>query len=164
MTAHFTFVPFPLEYTHPMSSTLPPKLENVVNAFAHAPKSLRLQALLEYSKKVPALPPRFSEHRDQLEQVHECQSPFFLATEVENNKVHLFFEAPPEAPTVRGFAGILLEGLEDATPEEVLNVPDDFYREMGLAELITPMRLRGMNAILNRLKGQLKTAGYHATA
>ncbi len=139
---------------------LPLKLQNVIKMFAASPKALRLQALLEFSKKVPPLPAKYADNREGLEQVHECQSPFFLASEVNDGKVSLFFEAPPEAPTVRGFAGILLEGLNGATPLEVLNVPDDFYTNMGLSELITPMRLRGMNAILQRLKHQMRVAGY----
>ena len=48
----------------------------------------------------------------------ECQSPLFLAVELERPAadgdavVHLYFSAPAEAPTTRGFAGILHEGLE----------------------------------------------------
>ncbi|GEM47778.1 SufE family protein [Deinococcus cellulosilyticus] len=136
-------------------TALPPKLEAVVNMFQKSPKAFRLQALLDFSKRVPPLPERLQADHDQMEQVHECQSPFFLFSEVEDGKVHLYFDAPQEAPTVRGFAGILLEGLQGATPEEILNVPDDFYFNMGLSELITPMRLRGMGAILTRLKKQL---------
>lgn len=38
----------------------------------------------------------------------------------------------------------------------MLEVPSDFYAEMGLGEVVSPMRLRGMNAILNRLKRQIR--------
>jgi len=135
---------------------LPEKLQNIVKLFRSAPKPLRLQVLLEYSKKLPGLPERYQNHPELLEPVPECTSPFFLVTEVENGKVDMFFEVPAEAPTVRGYAGILREGLEGATPEEVLSVPDTFYMDMGLSELITPMRLRGMGAILHRLKNQVR--------
>ena len=87
----------------------------------------------------------------------ECQTPFFLATEVdEDRRVHVFFDCPKEAPTTRGFAGLLHAGLEGATVEEVLDTPDDFYTRMGLAEAISSLRLRGMGAILHRLKRQLR--------
>lgn len=116
-----------------------------------------MQALLAYSKKVPPLPEEFAEDRSKLEQVHECQTPFFLAAKVdEDDRVHLFFDAPEEAPTVRGFAGILREGLEGASTEEVLGVPPDFYATMGLETVVSPMRLRGMGAILGRLKRQVQ--------
>jgi len=92
-----------------------------------------------------------------MEQVVECQTPFFLATELDaDRKVHLWFDVPAEAPTTRGFAGILREGLEGAGAEEVLGTPNDFYEELGLAEVISSLRLRGMSAILFRLKRQVE--------
>jgi cysteine desulfuration protein SufE len=100
-----------------------------------------------------------------MEQVVECQTPFFLATQVDEDRtVHVFFDCPPEAPTTRGFAGLLSEGLEGATVEEVLDTPDDFYTRMGLAEAISSLRLRGMGAILHRLKRQVREAAEAAPA
>ena len=127
-----------------------------MDAFRHAPKPLRLQLLLEYADKVPELPPRIADDRSTLERVHECQTPFFLATEVDaDGVVALHFDAPEEAPTTRGFAGILSEGLAGESAEAILAVPDDFYTGMGLAEVISPLRLRGMSAIVHRLKRQV---------
>jgi cysteine desulfuration protein SufE len=136
---------------------LPASLQRTVDLFAGAPKELRLQALLEYSRRVPPLPDRLAGHRDRMEQVVECQTPFFLATELDDDgQVHLFFDVPAEAPTTRGFAGILASGFEGATAEEVLTTPDDFYERMGLTEVISGLRLRGMSAILFRLKRQVR--------
>lgn len=140
----------------------PPKLQRIVQLFAGAPKDLRVEALLEYSRKLPPLPPHLEGNQGAMEQVEECQTPFFLATEVDDERrVHLFFDCPPESPTTRGFASILAEGLEGATVEEVLDVPNDFYTQMGLAEAISSLRLRGMGAILGHLKRQVRE---HATA
>ena len=136
--------------------SVPPRLQEIVELFAAAPRELRVQALLDYSNRVPPLPVRYAEHRELLEQVHECQTPFFLASEIdEAGAVHLWFDCPPEAPTVRGFAGILYAGLEGETVETVLAVSPDFYRGMGLSEVVSVLRLRGMGAILARLKRQL---------
>jgi cysteine desulfuration protein SufE len=134
----------------------------VVEEFAELPRELRLEALLDYSRRVPPLPPALAGNRDAMEQVHECQTPFFVASEVaEDGAVSLWFDAPPEAPTTRGFAGILAVGLNGASVEEVLAVPDGFYAEMGLHEVVSPLRLRGIGAILARVKRQLRA---HATA
>jgi len=132
-------------------------LQRIVDLFGSAPKDLRLQALLEYSRKVPPLPERYADHPELLEQVPECQTPFFLATEVDaDQRVFLHFQVPAEAPTTRGFAGILYSGLNGASAEEILETPDDFYMKMGLGEAISSLRLRGMGAILGRLKRQVK--------
>ncbi|MHA0042013.1 SufE family protein [Deinococcus sp. PEB2-63] len=136
---------------------LPEKLQSIVTMFRSAPKPLRLQALLEYSKKLPGLPEKYLEHPEFLQPVPECTSPFFLVTEQdEQGGMHLYFKVPEEAPTVRGYAGILHEALDGAQPEEILSIPDQFYMDMGLTELITPMRLRGMGAILMRLKNDVR--------
>ncbi|MEJ2546681.1 MAG: SufE family protein [Gemmatimonadota bacterium] len=136
---------------------VPPRLQEIVDQFAAAPRDLRVQALLEYANRVPPLPARYAEHRELLEQVHECQTPFFVAAEDDGEGgVQLWFDCPPEAPTVRGFAGILHAGLAGETAESILSVPQDFYRTMGLSDVVSVMRLRGMGAILARLKRQLE--------
>jgi cysteine desulfuration protein SufE len=132
------------------------ELQRIVDLFAGAPKELRGQALLEYSRKLPELPPELAAHRELLEQVPECQTPFFLRTELDDSqRVTLHFDVPPESPTTRGFAGILWSGLNGAPAETVLETPNDFYMKMGLAEVISSLRLRGMQAILTRLKRQV---------
>ncbi len=145
--------------------SVPQRLQEIVDQFAAAPRELRVQALLEYASRVPPLPSRFAEHRELLEQVHECQTPFFLAAEIdEGGGVQLWFDCPPEAPTVRGFAGILHAGLTGESAESVLAVPPDFYRTMGLSDVVSVMRLRGMGAILARLQRQLADSGSGAAA
>ena len=135
---------------------LPTKLKRIVTLFASAPKDLRIQALLDYSRRVPPLPDHLDV--DSLEKVHECQTPFFLATEADDDgRVTIHFDCPPESPTVRGYAGILAEGLNGETTEIILAIPNDFYQHMGLEDVVTPQRLRGMGAIIARLKRQLSS-------
>lgn len=137
--------------------SLPAKLDQIVRLMQSSPKEIKIEALLDYSRRIPPLPDDVE--RDSLEQVHECQTPFFLLSRIdEDGRVRMFFDAPPESPTVRGFAGILLDGLDGETPEAILAVPDDFFFAMGLEDVITPQRLNGMRAILSRLKRQLREA------
>ena len=138
--------------------TLPKGLEDIVEEFASAPMELRVELLFEYSEKLPDLPAAYADQgHSAMEQVTECQSPFFLVAEVrDDDTVGLWFDCPPEAPTTRGFAGVLAEGLQGATAGEILEVPEDFWTRMGLAEAISPLRLRGMAAILARLKRQIR--------
>lgn len=140
-----------------MSDELPDSLSEIVDRFASGSERLRTQGLLQYGKKLPELPARLREDREEMEQVHECQTPFFLHVDVEaDGAVRLHFDAPREAPTVRGYAGILHAGLDGCTAEEILAVPDDFYRGMGLEEVVSSLRLRGMGAIVARLKRQVR--------
>ncbi|MFU8839166.1 MAG: SufE family protein [Nitriliruptoraceae bacterium] len=135
---------------------LPDRLQAVVDDFAAAPMDLKIDLLVEYTTKVPDLPAHLAAAPDALERVEECQTPFFLATEVDHEgRVRVWFDCPPQAPTTRGFAGVLTEGLTGATVEEVLAVPVDFHHAMGLGAVISPLRMRGMDAILRRLQRQL---------
>jgi cysteine desulfuration protein SufE len=135
---------------------MPEKLAEIVEEFASAPREIVLEMLLEYSDAVPPLPPEHADHAG-MEAVPECQTPFFLLAEVAPDQtVTTWFDCPPEAPTTRAFAGILAEGLEDATVEQVLAVPGDLYQRMGLATAISPLRVRGGTAILARLQRQVR--------
>lgn len=140
-----------------MALTLPPQLAELVEEFAEVGPRDRLELLLELSRELPALPDRYADAADTMEQVHECQSPLYLAVEVEpDSTVRLFFSAPPEAPTTRGFASIMHVGLDGVPAADVLAVPDDFHAALGLAEAVSPLRLRGMAAMLARIKKQVR--------
>jgi len=135
---------------------VPGPLAELIDDFGSVGPKDRLQLLLELSDELPGLPPRYADHPDQLEQVHECQTPLFLAVEVTDGDVHLFFNAPKEAPTTRGFAGILHSGLDGQPASAVLGVPDDMPFKFGLAEAVSPLRMRGMVAMLSRIKRQTR--------
>jgi len=139
------------------AATLHPRLQEIADEFNAVPDKDRLQLLLEFSTELPALPDRYAEHHDLLEPVPECQTPLFLAVEVDpDSTVHLFFDAPPEAPTTRGFAAILHAGLDGLSADEVLATPAEFTGQLGLQDLVSPLRLRGMAAMLARIKRQIR--------
>ena len=155
----------PLIADDAVAKPLPAVLAEIADDFAAMSARDRLTLLLDFSDGLPDLPERYVGHSELLERVDECQSPLFLAVEVvdgqagaepEDATVRLFFQAPPEAPTTRGFAGILHEGLDGLTVAEVLAVPDDAPYRFGLGEAVSPLRLRGMVAMLSRIKRQVR--------
>jgi cysteine desulfuration protein SufE len=140
-------------------SEMPAALAEIVTDFAGAPRDVVLEMLLEYADAVPPLPEDLAgpAGHARMEQVTECQTPFFLSASVRPDRtVATYFDCPPESPTTRAFAGILATGLAGATVDQVLAVPDDLYQRMGLAQAISPLRVRGGNAILARLKRQVR--------
>jgi cysteine desulfuration protein SufE len=139
------------------SPPMPAALAEVVSDFAAMQGQDKLQLLLEFANELPPLPADLEEAA--MEPVPECQSPLFLHVDASDAEhVRLYFSAPAEAPTTRGFAAILAAGLDDHPSAEILAVPDDFYSELGLAALISPLRLRGMSAMLARIKRRLREA------
>jgi len=140
---------------------IPAQLAEIIDDFQAMEEPERLQLLLEFSRSLPDLPEHLAGQPELLEQVVECQSPLFLALELGDapgQPVEIFFSAPPEAPTTRGFAGVLHEGLNGLPADDILAVPDDVPDQLGLTRAITPLRMRGMTAMLARIKRQINDA------
>ncbi|MEB3033190.1 SufE family protein [[Mycobacterium] nativiensis] len=137
--------------------SLPEGLAQVASDFAEVEGQDKLRLLLEFADELPELPDDLAE--SAMEPVPECQSPLFLHVDAEDRqRVRLYFSAPPEAPTTRGFASIWAAGLDGQPAEVILGVPEDFATSLGLAALISPLRLRGMSAMLTRIKRRLRSA------
>jgi cysteine desulfuration protein SufE len=134
-------------------SAIPPRLREIIAEFQESDRSEKLELMLDYADRLPPLPERLREHVG-MEQVHECMSPVFVHGELEGEGMVFHFDVPEEAPTTRGYASILAEGLRGVTPREVLAVPGDFFQEMGLHQLLSPQRLNGITAILAYMKRQ----------
>ncbi len=135
--------------------SMPTPLAEVVSDFQEVQGQDKLQLLLEFAGELPPIPADLEEAA--MEPVPECQTPLFLHVDAGNrDRVRLYFSAPAESPTTRGFASILAQGLDEQPADDILAVPDDFYSDLGLAALISPLRLRGMSAMLARIKKHLR--------
>jgi cysteine desulfuration protein SufE len=140
-----------------VSAPLPEMLEQIKDDFHALELRDRLQLLLEFSNELPDLPERYLDHPDLLERVEECQSPVYIFVEIDDDGlVQMYATAPKEAPTTRGFASILAQGLSGLPVDVVLAIPDDFPQDLGLAEAVSPLRVRGMTALLARAKRQIR--------
>ncbi|HEX4057910.1 MAG TPA: SufE family protein [Galbitalea sp.] len=140
-----------------MTTELPEALARIREDFRELEVRDRLQLLLEFANELPELPDRYADHPDLLERVEECQSPVYIFVEIDDHDiVHLFATAPKEAPTTRGFASILVQGLAGLTVQQVLDIPDDYPQDLGLTEAVSPLRVRGMTALLGRAKRQVR--------
>ncbi|WP_440712198.1 SufE family protein [Gordonia sp. FQ] len=134
--------------------TLTPALQEIVDDFTALGDADRTTLLLEFADDLPALPEHL--HADAMEPVPECQSPIFLSVDAADpDAVRLYFSAPREAPTTRGFASILHTGLDGAPAAAILDTPADFVNSLQLASIISPLRLRGMTGMLARIQRQV---------
>lgn len=137
-------------------SALPESLQTICDEFHAVPERDRLLLLLEFADGLPEVPERYADA--EFERVEECQSPVFITTEVSEDRVELFAKAPAEAPTTRGFAAVLVEGINGLTPAEVLEISHDFPFQLGITKQVSPLRLNGMTGMLARVKRQVREA------
>ncbi len=135
---------------------LPDALAEIRDDFLDLPEAERLQLLLEFSQELPDVPAEYEGHPEMYERVVECQSPVFIVVDVDaDGRVAMHATAPKEAPTTRGFASILVQGITGLQAEEVLAIPDDFPQSIGLTRAVSPLRIAGMTGMLLRAKRQV---------
>ncbi len=130
---------------------LPRRLEEIVADFELCEGREKVELLLEYARKFPPFPERLNQ-AGWREDVPECMTPVQMASETRDGRLYFYFDVPEEAPTVRGYAALIMAGLNGSTPDEVLSIPADFYLRMGLEQVLSAQRLNGMAAILARVR------------
>jgi cysteine desulfuration protein SufE len=136
----------------PVKDAIPARLAEIIEDFQLAEGREKLDMLLEYSEQLLPLPERFKQQHEAMDHVEECMTPVFVQAELNNGRMSFYFDVPRESPTVRGYAALLEQGLRDVTPEQVLQVPADFYIQLGLHHVLTQQRMHGISAILAHMK------------
>ena len=137
---------------------MPAALDEIIAELSESDRQERIDLLIDFAKNLPPLPEHLAEFKDASHRVEECQSPVYLFVEMVGDRVALYADAPIEAPTVRGFVSLLIEGLSGATVEEVLKVPGDLVERCALQEVLGMLRDRGLSGVLRRIKGEVTRA------
>ncbi len=138
-------------------TALPASLGEIRDEFLELAEPERLQLLLEFAEELPPVPPEYEGHPELCERVVECQSPVYIVVDVDaDDRVAMHATAPREAPTTRGFASILVQGISGLGADEVLAIPDDYPQSIGLTRAVSPLRISGMTGMLMRVKRQVR--------
>lgn len=129
------------------------RLDEIAAEFVDLEPRERLELLLDFAEGLPDVPESLRADRDAGDhRVHECMTPVYLWVLSENGHVRIHAEVAPEAPTVKGFAGILVDAFSGAEPGELLSVSPDILQRLGLIEALGMVRMRGLSAIFNRIR------------
>lgn len=133
--------------------SLPIKLQEIVDDIASMSREEKLETLIAYAESLPDLPERLKGERSKMEPVPECMTPVFILAEKDGKGGIVFhLDIPPQSPTVRGLASILLNGLNGCKLEEIISVPADFYYPMNLQEAVSQQRINGFMGVLAHMK------------
>lgn len=129
-------------------NALPPKLARIVERFKRRdnPKQ-RYEQLLWYAKKLEAMP---EESKTPENKVKGCVSQVFITATLEDGKV--YYQGDSDAQLVKGLVALLITGLNDLTPQAILQVTPDFIEETGLKVSLTPSRANGFYNIFQTMK------------
>jgi cysteine desulfuration protein SufE len=125
------------------------RVDEIVAEFTDLEPRERLELLLEYANDLPPLPSAYEAQRLAGEhRVHECQTPVFLWADLADGLVQVHGWVAPEAPTVKGFVGIVAKVFSNASPAEALACEVNLVQRLGLVEALGMARMRGLSAVL----------------
>lgn len=142
--------------TDPPSTPGIPYLEEVVEEMSELEPRERLEMLLEFAENLPQLPERLRAERDAGQhRIHECQTPVYVWVELTGDRVQVYGDSAPEAPTVKGFLAILVQAFSGATVDQVLAVGANLLHRLGLVEALGMTRMRGLQAMLFHIRRQV---------
>lgn len=129
------------------------RVDEIVAEFSDLDGREKLELLVDYANGLPPLSAAYEARKaSEDRRVHECQTPVFLWTEVEQGMAHVVAEVAPEAPTVKGFVAILAAAVNGQPAPEAAAIPEDLLERLGLAEVLGILRARGLRSITARIK------------
>jgi cysteine desulfuration protein SufE len=135
------------------------QLDSIIAELREADRQERIELLIDFARNLPPLPERLVALKDAAHRVEECQTPVYLFVELSDGQgARIHADVPLETPTVRGFVALLVEGLNGASMEEILRIPNDLVDQIGLPEILGMLRVRGLSGVLNRLKREVTRA------
>lgn len=83
--------------------------------------------------------------------IEGCQSRVWLDAAMDDEgKVH--FTADSDAIIVKGIISLLIEVLNNHTPDEILDADLHFINDIGLAENLSPTRSNGLVAMIKQMR------------
>tara|TARA_B100000212_G_scaffold261261_1_gene201166 strand:+ start:2397 stop:2825 length:429 start_codon:yes stop_codon:yes gene_type:complete len=84
--------------------------------------------------------------------VKGCVSEVYVKGLLKDEKI--YWEGYSDALITRGLLSLLINGLSELSPNEILNLDNNFIDETGLKKSLTPSRSNGFLNILLKMKSQ----------
>ncbi len=86
--------------------------------------------------------------------IHGCASDAWMIEECKDGKVHFTVEGSSEM--AKGMIPLMLQIFNDRTPDEILGFDPQKLYSLGFEKILSPTRLQGMEAFLNRIYSAAK--------
>ena len=140
------------------SPQTPPSIQRVLDYFRKLSREDKMQALVQYSKKLEPLPERFKALDRAPFTVPECQTRVDVCPEVRDGKLWFYADLNPrQSPTIAAFLAILFSAVNGQPPQTTLAIPSDFVRNV-MESIGLGAREVGLNAMVERLKRYAREA------
>ena len=142
----------------PVAPSIPPSIERVLRLFRSMGREEKMQALVQYSKKLEPLPERFRDLDRGAFTVPECMTRVAIIPEFRDGKIHFYADLNlRESPTIAAVLAIIFAAVNGQPPSTTLGIPQDFVRTL-MESIGLGAREPGLNAMITRLKRYARDA------
>ena len=136
----------------PAAAALPPSIERVLKLFRSMGREEKMQALVQYSKKLEPLPERFKDLDRGSFNVPECQTRVDIIPELRDGRMYFYADLNTrQSPTIAAVLAIIFAAVNGQSPATTLAIPPDFVRTL-MESIGLGARETGLNAMITRLK------------
>ena len=136
----------------PENVAVPDAVERVLRRFRSMDRADKMQALVQYSRKLEPVPERYGAIDRSNFTIPECQTRVDIFPEVHDGKMHFYADVNVrESPTVAAVLAVVFAAVNDQPPALTLSIPADFVR-MLMDGMGLNAREAGLNAMIVRLK------------
>ena len=140
------------------TSSIPPSIDRVLKLFRSMGREEKMQALVQYSKKLEPLPERFRDIDRGSFTIPECMTRVDIIPEVTDGKIHFYADLNVrQSPTIAAVLAIIFGAVNGQPPSTTLGIPQDFVRIL-MESIGLGAREPGLNAMVARLKRYARDA------
>lgn len=117
----------------------------------------RFAHLIDLGKALPQLA---THEYDEVNKVRGCSSQVWLVAEPSPSQPGAIrFRGASDAMIVSGLVAMLLQLFSDQKPADILAFDaENFFRELGIADALTPQRSNGLKSMLARIRAIAEAA------
>src|SRR3954466_15719355 len=141
-----------------VAQSIPPSIDRVLKLFRSMGREEKMQALVQYSKKLEPLPERFKDVDRGTFPVPECQTRVDIIPEVRDGRIYFYADLNVrQSPTIAAVLAIIFAAVNGQPPATTLAIPNDFVRTL-MESIGLGAREVGLNAMVGRLKRHARDA------
>jgi len=107
----------------------------------------KYEYIIDLGKKLQPLDEKYKIDENR---VRGCQSTVYLVADYKDGRV--YYKAESDAVIVKGLISMLIRVLSGQKPDDIINAPLNFIREIGMMTHLAQTRSNGLLAMLKQMK------------
>lgn len=107
----------------------------------------KYEYIIDLGKRLPLLDDKYKIDENR---VRGCQSTVYLVADYKDEKV--FYKAESDAVIVKGLISMLIRVLSGQKPDNIVNAPLNFIKEIGMMTHLAQTRSNGLLAMVKQMK------------